>query len=158
MKRKLSKKKQETIEKRRVTIELRKTLRDKLLRNCPKCEVIGCSRDATDMHHMKNPGLSMKGDTYENMSALCHQHHMQMDAPNWSKKRWAAEFWFGATYDQYRQYIALRRGLELKGTVPAPGLAVMAMFDMPQEVMRLAVLYARKIDLMQKMDFEEGLD
>jgi hypothetical protein len=147
--------KEETAAKRKATIAKRFALKLKLVAACPTCEVPGCFRDATDMHHMKNPGLAMKDDSYENLSALCHEHHMQMDAPNWSQKRWAHEFWFGGTYDQYRAYIALRRRYELKGKIPAPELQHMSMLDMPQDVMDLAVLYARKLDLLDSMELEE---
>ena len=84
----------------------------------------------------------MKDDTYENLSALCHDHHMQMDAPNWSKTRWAAAFFWGATYGEYVAYTRLRRQFELKGMVPAPTLERMSMMDLPEEVMRLAVRQA----------------
>jgi len=111
--------------------ERRKALRDKLRSNISKCEVIGCERPWTDMHHMVNPGRGMKDDSYENVMGLCHEHHMQIEnTPNWSKVRWAATYFWGSTYAAVADYVAMVRRLEEQGN-PAKGIWDISLADVP---------------------------
>ena len=96
--------------------EIRARLRRELASHVRICEVPGCRRPWTDMHHMVNPGRGVKEESYENVMGLCHEHHMQIDnTPNWSKVRWAAEYFWGCTYRQVADYVAMVRGFERAG-------------------------------------------
>jgi len=142
---KAERKRQKLAEKRKkedARREARRILRDELKSNISTCEVPGCRLDWSDMHHMINPGKSMKDDSYENVMGLCHEHHMKIDnTPNWSKVRWAAELFWGSTYRDVADYVAMVRRLERAGN-PSHGIETISLIDVPSDGGAFAVMKA----------------
>ncbi len=133
--------------------EIRKALRDKLRTHVSTCEVMGCRREWTDMHHMVNPGKSLKDDRYENVMGLCHEHHMQIDnTPNWSKVRWAEKYFWGSTYREVADYVAMVRRLEEAGR-PPEGIWDVSLIDVPNDGGAFAVIKAYAERMEKPYDF-----
>lgn len=55
--------------------------RGRYLKHHPACEHPGCTRPATDVHHLDNQGpLAPNGHKWNNLQALCHTHHSRHTA------------------------------------------------------------------------------
>ena len=108
---------------------LRGALRDKLRANVSRCEIFGCTRKWTDMHHVKNPGRGLKDDSYTNVMGLCHDHHMEIDGLG--KQTWAKKHFLGCNYEQVAEYTAMMRGLEEQGRQTS--IANLSFMDVPSE-------------------------
>jgi len=60
--------------------------RAKFLKLRPWCEWPGCTRKATDVDHI-TPRSQGGEDDWENLQALCHEHHSRKTARHDSKRR-----------------------------------------------------------------------
>ena len=136
---------QEKRDKQAARFDVRSALRSELMSKVTRCEVPGCGREWTDMHHMVNPGRGLKDDSYENMMGLCHEHHMQVEnTPNWSKTRWASEYFWGSTYRDVADYVAMVRRFERAGK--PTGIEEISLSDVPSDggAFRLMLAYAER--------------
>jgi hypothetical protein len=103
-------------ERRRMREEEFHQIRDELIHRLRRCEVPGCEETDFQIHHMKNQGLAMRDHRVENLMGLCIRHHILIDSMG--KETWAKTFFWGATYEQVCEHVAMNRRLEEAGVPP----------------------------------------
>lgn len=65
-----------------------------ILERFPRCEVPGCTRRSSVVHHLRNGGKGYRDHSLGNLVALCAKHHTGEEGVHvLGRETWARRFW-----------------------------------------------------------------